>query len=259
MALSSLTGWLAYKLRALDGGGVAGAVLVGTALFGFGGIPGGAVLLLFFISSSLLSRFQAAMKAPLADKFAKGHRRDLAQALANGSAAAIAAALYALTETDWAWTAVAGALAAANADTWATELGVLSSRQPRLITSGRSVSIGVSGGITASGSLAALAGAASIAGMAGWLRPGGASVLLFAVGTVGGLAGAMFDSLLGASVQAIYWCDGCGKETERHPRHRCGQPTRRLRGWVWLHNDWVNFFATLLGAVLAAGTFSALA
>ena len=259
MALSSLTGWLAYKLRALDGGGVAGAVLVGTALFGFGGIPGGAVLLLFFISSSLLSRFQAVRKAPLAEKFAKGHRRDLAQVLANGGAAAITAALYGLTEAGWAWAALVGALAAANADTWATELGVLSSGQPRLITSGRPVSIGASGGITASGSLAALAGAASIGGMAGWLRPGGAPVLLFAVGTIGGLAGAMFDSLLGASVQAIYWCDGCGKETERHPRHRCGQPTRRLRGWVWLHNDWVNFFATLLGAVLAAGAFSALA
>ena len=39
----------------------------------------------------------------------------------------------------------------------------------------------------------------------GWLRPGGAPVLLFAVGTIGGLARAMFDSLLGASVQVIYW------------------------------------------------------
>ena len=41
------------------------------------------------------------------------------QALANGSAATIAAAPYALTDTDWTWTAVvvAGALAAANADT----------------------------------------------------------------------------------------------------------------------------------------------
>jgi len=259
LALSSLTGLLAYFLQALDGGGVVGAVLVGTALFGFGGIPAGAVLLLFFVSSSLLSRFQAVRKESFAEKFAKGHQRDLAQALGNGAVAAMAAALYALTKADWAWAAVVGALAAANADTWATELGVLSSRPPRLITTGRQVSIGASGGITDNGLFAALAGAVSIAGLASWLRPESAPTLLLVVGTVGGMAGAMFDSLLGASLQGIYWCDTCSKETERYPRHRCGYPTRQLRGWVWLQNDWVNFFATLFGGFLAGGTFSILA
>ncbi len=259
LALSTLIGCLAYKLQALDGGGVAGAVLVGTALFGFGGMPGGAILLLFFLSSSMLSSFQAARKASLVAKFVKGHRRDLAQALANGGVAAIAAALYALTEISWAWAAIVGAVAAANADTWATELGVLSSIPPRLITTGGTVPVGSSGGITPTGLFAALAGAASIAGLAIWLHPDSAPALLLAVGTIGGFAGAMLDSLLGASLQAIYWCEACSQETEYHPHHRCGQPTRQLRGWVGLQNDWVNFFATLVGAVVAAGTFSMLA
>lgn len=255
LAVSALTGWLAYKFQALDKGGVAGAVLIGTALFGFGGISGGAVLLLFFLSASILSRFQTARKEPLAEKFAKGHQRDIAQVLGNGAVAATAAALYALTEANWAWAAVVGALAAANADTWATELGVLSPRLPRLITTGRPVSIGTSGGITTSGSFAALAGAVCIAGLATWLRPVSAPALLLAVGILGGLAGAMFDSLLGASLQAIYWCSECAKETEHHPHHRCGQTTRQLRGLVWMQNDWVNFFTTLVGALLAGGIF----
>jgi uncharacterized membrane protein len=29
-----------------------------------------------------------------------------------------------------------------------------------------------------------------------------------------------------------------------------------FRGWRWLDNDWVNFLATLVGAVLAALAFS---
>jgi hypothetical protein len=68
--------------------------------------------------------------------------------------------------------------------------------------------------------------------------------------TAGGLAGSLFDSLLGATVQTIYYCDGCGKETERRV-HRCGQATRRLRGWPWLDNDGVNFVASLVGAAVA--------
>jgi uncharacterized membrane protein len=59
--------------------------------------------------------------------------------------------------------------------------------------------------------------------------------------TIAGFLGALFDSLLGASVQAIYHCPSCEKETERHPSHSCGTPTTRTRGWGWLNNDWVNF------------------
>jgi len=73
--------------------------------------------------------------------------------------------------------------------------------------------------------------------------------------TFAGLAASLFDSLLGATVQAIYFCDVCRKETERHPLHRCGATTRPLRGWPWLDNDGVNFLATAVGAGVAAGFF----
>jgi uncharacterized membrane protein len=55
------------------------------------------------------------------------------------------------------------------------------------------------------------------------------------------LLGSLFDSFLGATVQAIYFCPTCDKETERHPVHTCGTPTAMIRGWEWLNNDWVNF------------------
>ena len=70
----------------------------------------------------------------------------------------------------------------------------------------------------------------------------------------GGLAGALVDSPLGASVQAIYYCPTCEKETEKRT-HGCGTPTRQERGWRWLNNDMVNFFSSLIGALVAAGLF----
>jgi uncharacterized protein (TIGR00297 family) len=246
---------------------VLGAVLIGTAIFGFGGWVRGLLLIAFFVSSSLLSHYKDRQKAGLAEKFAKGNRRDLGQTLANGGLAALIALVIGLTGKDAPiYPALAfafyGALATANADTWATELGVLARSGPKLITTGRPVPVGTSGGVTAEGFLAALGGAMFI-GAVGFALIQVASRLttgtwllsdwvVIPVAAIGGLAGATSDSLLGATVQAIYRCDRCGVETERTV-HRCGTPTRLIRGWPWLDNDWVNFFASVAGAAVAAG------
>ena len=261
--LSFLIGVIGYRRGALSGSGVLGALSTGTLMFGLGGWEWGILLIAFFISSSALSFYRARDKRGLAEKFAKGHRRDLGQALANGGLTALLAVLSRFCpsppgEREAVWfIACAGAMAAVNADTWATELGVLSLRPPRLITTGRRVEVGASGGVTWLGVGASLVGALLIGLIGGLealvLRQGWAvaGTLLLAA-TAGGLAGSSFDSLLGATVQAIYWCDACGKETERKI-HRCGTTTRLLRGWRWLGNDLVNFIASTVGTLVAAG------
>ena len=266
LLLSLAVGGLGYWRRSLSASGALGAVLLGTTVFGLGGWVWGGTLVAFFVSSSLLSHYQAGRKAIFAEKFSKDSRRDLGQALANGGVAALLALLVGLLGKGrpvYPLLAYAffGALAAVNADTWATELGVLSAHTPRLVTSGRPAVPGTSGAVTLEGTLAAAAGAAFIGVVAFALIQGAAILtsghwllsdwLLIPVATLSGLAGSLFDSLLGASLQAIYVCPACGVETER-ALHRCGQPTRHVRGWRWLDNDWVNFFASMVGAILAA-------
>lgn len=251
--LSAIIGYLGYRRGSLSKSGVLGAMLVGTAIFGFGGWAWGILLIVFFVSSSALSHFKATRKEVLAEKFSKGSQRDLAQALANGGAGTLIAVANFLWPHPLWWAAFVGALATVNADTWATELGVLSKAQPRLVTNGKLVEVGTSGGITLLGTSASLAGSALISLVASAFTPALSLLSLFlflSLSSLSGLIGSLFDSFLGATVQAIYFCDNCHKETERHPIHTCGHPTRLIRGWHWLDNDWVNFVSSAVGGWL---------
>ncbi|MCJ7623528.1 MAG: DUF92 domain-containing protein, partial [Anaerolineaceae bacterium] len=226
----------ARRAKALSHSGAVAAAILGTVIFGLGGTGWAATLLGFFISSSALSRLLSGEKTSLNEKFSKDSTRDASQVFANGGIAGLMVLAQLLfPETDWPWIGFTGALAAANADTWSTELGVLSTKSPRLITTGKSVERGTSGGITLTGTLASLGGGLLIA-------------LLLGVISLAGLTGSLVDSLLGATVQAIYLCPVCAKETEHHPTHTCGSETILKRGWSWLNNDLVNTFCTLSGA-----------
>ncbi len=244
--LSVAVALAARRVRALSISGAAAAALVGFLLFGFGGLRGAAALLLFFVTSSALSRWRKRDKERLA--FEKGGERDAAQVLANGGIAAACALLLPLFPGQvWPLLALLGALAEANADTWATEIGALSRRPPRLITTLRPAPAGSSGAVSAVGTLAALAGAVLIAAVAVWWGLGAAGVVAV---TLGGFAGALLDSLLGATLQAQYRCPECGTLTERRV-HCEGVATKRARGFSWLGNDLVNALATLFGAIIA--------
>ncbi len=265
LGLSALIGLVGYARGSLTGGGVLGAIFTGTIVFGAGGLVGGGLLVAFFVSSSLLSHYRSRLKAALADKFQKGSRRDLGQALANGGWAAVLALAYAITGEVIFLIGLIGALAAVTADTWSTEVGVLSARPPRLITTGREVAIGTSGGLTPLGTLTAFLGALFIGLCAVVLAALNAAyssgrlsfsqvvqpLPFICVAGVSGLLGSLFDSLLGATVQAIYYCDYDRKETERQV-HSCGRATRLVRGQPWLDNDVVNFLASVFGSLIGA-------
>jgi uncharacterized protein (TIGR00297 family) len=249
---------IAYRRHSLDKSGVAGAIATGTSIFGMGGWSWGLSLIYFFVSSSLLSHFRQDDKASAAaDKFSKGARRDLAQAAANGGLATLFAIIYGLARSPrtrrLAQAGFTGALATANADTWATELGVLSASKPRLITTGRPVEPGTSGGITLLGTVASSLGACSL-GFFFWAWQGFRKSLAPAplIALISGMSGSFFDSVLGATLQAMYYCPVCEKETERRI-HRCGTTTQPLRGIAWMNNDAVNFLATACGSAVAMG------
>lgn len=242
VSLSLGVAFAAYDARALTRGGALSAWIVGSVVFGTGHGAGAAALLTFFGTSTALSRWRRRSKEDLG--WEKTGRRDAGQVWANGGAATLCALLPLLTPAvshDGAWVLFLAALAAANADTWATEIGAAVGGEPRLVTTGRRVPRGASGGVSAPGLAAALAGAGLIGLFA--LADGPRAALAV---TVAGFVGALFDSLLGATVQA-QWRDGAGRLTERP---QAGQGP--VRGWRRLGNDWVNVLCTLAAVGTAA-------
>ncbi len=248
--ISSVIVGLALWRGALSHSGAVTAMIVGTLIFGLGGWQWGGMLGVFFVSSSLLSHFKEAEKQAAAEKFDKGHQRDMGQVAANGGLGSLIAVLSVIAPSAAWFPLFVGVMATVTADTWATELGTLSQKPPRLITNGRIVEVGTSGGVSWLGTAVSLAGGLFIGLIGGLTMNGFLGWGTAVVGAVGGLAGSLFDSFLGATVQRIYYCDVCQKDTERR-RHKCGQETRPLRGWPWLNNDLVNLLASFGGGVVS--------
>jgi uncharacterized protein (TIGR00297 family) len=237
---------LAWRLRLLTLDGAVAAAMIGTAAV-LAGVAWVILLLLFFVASNLLSRWRRAERERrTADFIQKGTQRDAWQVIANGGVFGLAALAAALSGTA-AWAAVgAGAIAAAAADTWSTEVGTLSGQPPRLLLAGRRVPAGTSGGMTVIGTAAGLCGALLAAVVATSMDFGGRTIAIAA----GGLGGSLMDSLLGAAVQERRWCDACASPTEQRV-HRCGARTRHHGGIARLDNDMVNLLSTMTGGLLA--------
>lgn len=246
---ASIVGLVAHRRRSLSVNGMLAAIATGTLLVGTAGWWAGLLLVTFFVSSSVLSRNDTGHQA-------RGAERDAVQVLANGGVALLAGIAFAFT-TSSGWIAVlAGSIAAAASDTWSTEIGRTSRSQPRLITTGRTAQAGTSGAVSGKGLVGALLAATLIGFLAsfGWqlgALPGSIAPLSgFLAVTIGGVAGSLLDSLLGATVQNQRWCDMCSTRTEQRV-HRCGTATRSVRGASWIDNDVVNVCCVITGGVVS--------
>jgi uncharacterized protein (TIGR00297 family) len=244
--LSAFIAGAARRRHTLSTSGAIAAAAVGTISIA-AGASWGALLLSFFVPATVLSIHGEAEKAVrVGSVVEKGTERDAGQVLANAGLFTVAALGWLLWPSP-IWQAIgAGSLAASAADTWATEVGTFAGDNPRSIVSGETVPPGTSGGVTLLGTVAGLAGGlfiATVATLANWQAP-------FAAVALGGVAGALADSLLGATLQARRWCDVCAQSTERLV-HNCGNPARHARGIRGFDNDLVNAVCCGVGALVA--------
>lgn len=278
---------LAWRRGSLSASGAVAAALVGAVLFGAGSLVWFGTLLVFFVSSSALSKGKQQKAQSERSGYEKGSRRDAGQVLANGGLGAALCLLWALWPAEAWWYGFVGVMASVTADTWATELGALSRKDPVALVGFRRVPRGTSGAVSPAGSLAAAAGALAIGlsawafaalegvivpALADWAAVGGAAWTAWAAGLAaavtenwalaaggaalvpiafaGGVVGAFADSLLGATVQRMNRCRACGRLVEQAAH--CGRPAERARGFKWMNNDAVNALSSAAGGLAAA-------
>lgn len=240
----------AARNRQLTLGGEYAAFGVGTAA-AVGGVGWLLSLAVFFYSSVLFTRWRAEYKRHRSRSMLPDTRaRDAWQVLANGGLFAVAAIIWAFTGSWQAGLFGFGALAAATADTWATELGMALKAAPRSIRTWRPVVPGTSGAVSTHGTAAAVVGAfvMALCAVASFTVP--FDIPRLEAIFVGGVAGALADSLLGATVQSVRWCEECEEWTERRV-HTCGYRSHHRKGLRWMNNDVVNLVATVVGGLTA--------
>lgn len=247
VGVAGVVALLSWRLRLLKPSGASAAFLLGSVVFGLGGIPWSIPLITFFITGSLLSRFGPKRKSGLEEVFEKGATRDAGQVWANGGIAGLLVIIHAVAPAPHLFIAYLGALAAAAADTWGTEIGVLGGGRTISLLSFRPVERGTSGGVSLLGTAGATAGALAIA-LSGCFWEGVPSLALPVV-LVAGLAGMFADSLAGSAIQARYRCSRCGTITEQ--RSHCNIPADLIAGRRIITNDAVNTICTFAGALAA--------
>lgn len=245
LLLMAVVTTVSWRTGRLTGGGAVAAAAVGSAAIA-AGWSWAVALLVFFLSSSMLSEWRLSDKAATTvSVIAPESGRNAGQVIANGGVFAAAALFDACHGSTAAAVVGFGAIASACADTWATEVGTARGGAPVSLRTLTRVPQGTSGAVSVSGTVAMLGGAAVVSSVALAVGP-------FAVWPVltGGVIGALVDTLVGASIQEERWCASCRSATERLI-HSCGIETVHRRGLKRFRNDAVNLTSTAAGAAAA--------
>lgn len=187
-----------FRLLTLDG--VYAAAISGTVVFGLGGYEAALVLLVFFISSNLISKKYILAVEETTHAYAEKIRRDGLQVWSNGFWFTLFFLLAFIFEQPLFVVAALGAIATATADTWATELGSKRFASETYLIGGlKKVKPGTDGGISIPGTLAAVAGSLVISVVSVFLFSLNLSVI-FPI-FMGGFLGCLADSYFGATFQ----------------------------------------------------------
>lgn len=176
------------------------AIIIGTAVLGFGGWILAVALIVFFITGSLFSRLNHYHSSIKSTELKPETRRDGLQVWANGFWGVIFVIAFYLFPGEYFLGAAFGVIATATADTWATETGVRSHGKTINLKTREAVKPGTDGGVSLRGTLFSLIGALLIGFFASQgLRS--EPILVFSSIAAAGFLGCLIDSYIGAVLQ----------------------------------------------------------
>lgn len=202
-------------------------------------------LFVFFITSSIVTNINKKYKKQTTSKIhEKSSSRDTFQVLANSLIALIFAILYYKTKNTIFEIAVFIAFASYNADTWASELGIISKQDNIFLFGFKKVQKGISGAVTIFGLICSLLGSLLI-GFIYFFKEINFKILL--VITIYGFISALIDSILGQLCQVLYYDKTNNLYTEKKYTNKT--ENLKVKGFSWTNNDFVNLLAPLISII----------
>ena len=219
---------LCYTKKKLTLGGTLSALFIGL-IVSFAGYEYYIIMLSFFASSTKATDIHKNIKMQLlGGTYTKEKKRNANQVLAKGFFPTIVSLLIAFlyqgkmhlfspnleTFQKFLYGMYIGFYVSANADTWASELGINSKDSPRLVTTLQKVPKGINGAISLYGTVMSILGGLfiSISTIIIVIIRGGLSIIsgnimikIIILGMICGFVGSLIDSFLGATMQiSIY-------------------------------------------------------
>jgi uncharacterized protein (TIGR00297 family) len=246
---------VACRTQVINRSGAIAAVPIGFIILYFGSVSWFFVLLSFFVTASLFTKYKYKQKQKMGLAEENSGARGWKSVLANGGPSAVLAILYYLSNNNTVFIlSFAGSISFALSDTVATEFGLLSKAKPRLILTGEEIDTGQSGGVTIRGEIAALTGSLLMGTICGVLLSEDISLempVILSAAIAGGMIATNIDSIFGATIQAKYICANCRRHLERRAMH-CNFLTVQERGISMVDNNVVNLLGAIIGAFVSA-------
>lgn len=174
-------------------------------------------------------------------------KRNEMQLAANALFAIISVVLLGISKKEIFIITFFAAIAETFGDSIASDVGVLSKKEPIDICTFKRIERGLSGGVSLLGTMAALA-ICLYSGAVYYLLYNG-TILNVVIVVISGLCGIILDSILGSRIQAQYKCSICGKATEKHTH--CNSATQLVKGSSFVDNTKVNLICNIFSCLLA--------
>lgn len=246
IVLSFLLALFAYIKKSLTNKALLVAFTFSVIITYFGGLPYFLMLLTVFLGTVIASKIKKEERLKVNKVIEKSGKKDVYQILANVLVGTVFIIIYEFTKNVIFLVSYASVMAEALSDSLASDIGVLSKKDPiNILTLKKSVP-GLSGNISLLGLASSFIGSLLIALIFLLFNN---NFLYFLIITFSGFIGALIDSILGATIQVKYECINCSIETEKE--YHCNKECKKIKGFKYINNDAVNFLSNLVSGIIA--------